>query len=249
MNIALVDDMPQDLKGFVAVLQDYAAINQLPLEVTTFTSAEAFLADYQPLKYTVIFLDIYMDGITGIQAAEQIRRRDQDTILVFLTTSDEHRAEAFQYHAYDYVRKPVDAGQLFRVMDDILRRHTEWMEQRFSFSSNRREYSLPHGDIMYVQSAGHMVEVVDRNGRSYSARSTFAQVCEQLEGDKRFLLILRGILVNMDYITGITRDSCFLQGERRLPLNVKKRKTIEQLWHNYKFAKIRSAALRKEAFQ
>ena len=72
MNIALVDDMPRELSRLSGIIEEYAAEHQLPVELVTFDSAEALLKAYRPLQYTLIFMDIYMEGMAGVEAVKKI---------------------------------------------------------------------------------------------------------------------------------------------------------------------------------
>ena len=244
MNLALVDDNRAERDGLRDILRAYGAANRLELGIDVFPSAEALLADYRPFRYTVIFLDIYMDGMSGVEAARRIRALDDDVLLVFLTTSGEHMPEAFRVHAYDYIQKPADAGRLYRALDDILKRHTT-DSVKLTFTSGRTEVGLPYEEIAAVCSAGHYLEITDRKGAVYKARMTFSSARELLDRDGRFLQILRGILVNMDCIQDFVGGVCRLKGGLQLPINVRNRKKIEQTWQNYVFSRIRTEALER----
>lgn len=122
MNIAIVDDAKEEIDNLKSILMDYASIHQLDIKLHCFSSAEKLLADYRPFQYTVIFMDIYMENMTGIQAAEHIRSVDSETLLIFLTTSTEHMPDAFRCHAFDYIPKSTGQEHIFRVMDDILKK-------------------------------------------------------------------------------------------------------------------------------
>ena len=69
---------------------------------------------------------------------------------------------------------------------------------------------------------------------------TFASISDILSEDIRFLPIMRGILVNMDYITSLKNGSCFIAGDIQTPITLKKEKQLEQIWKNYIFNKIRN---------
>ena len=71
MNIAMVDDNPADLKRMKEALTEYAAANRMELEFHSFSSGEALLSDYRPFLYTVIFLDVFMDGMNGMKNASR----------------------------------------------------------------------------------------------------------------------------------------------------------------------------------
>ena len=76
MNIAIVDDLTVDLQKLKILLEQYASMHRIDLEISCFHSAESFLAEYRPYQYTILFLDIFMDGMTGVEAAGKIREMD-----------------------------------------------------------------------------------------------------------------------------------------------------------------------------
>ena len=238
MNIAIVEDNREDREALEALLRSYAAIHRADFETTHFSDAGLLLSAYQPLQYTVIFLDIFLEGTSGLEAANEIRRQDKDTILIFITTSDEHQADALHVHAFDYITKPISQEDIYRVMDDILSQYTAADTRRLTFTSSRKEYSLAYSEIANYQ------EILDKYGESYKTRMTFSAVSGELAQDSRFLRILRGIFVNMDYVTGFRDGTCLLYNSPPLPLNVRYARQIEQVWKNYTFSKLRTEALR-----
>lgn len=246
MNIAIVDDRTVDLDNLQKTLEQYAAIRQRELTLTAFSSAEELLAHFRPGMYETIFLDIYMGGMSGVEAAEKIRAVDPDVFLVFLTSSGEHMPEAFQLHAFDYLQKPAQPDRVFRVLNDI------WMrmpapEASLAFTQDRIDIKLPYKNIVAVETAGHYLQITDRDGTAYRPRMTFAAVSELLTRDKRFLPIIRGVLVNLDYVTGFGDGICRVQGktEMRFPVNVREAKKIQQIWRDYVFDKIRGNDLHR----
>lgn len=236
MNIALVDDHAGDRLRLEQMLKEYAMIHRLDLSVDHFSGGEAFLCGYEPFRYAVIFLDIYMGGATGIETARSIREVDDDAKLVFLTTSESHRADAFDLFAVSYLTKPCTQEQVFRTLDHILRLRTD-PEKRFTFSYNRQGFSLPLGEIVSLETDGNYLTIIDCRGQAYRTRMTFSAAMEQL--DPRFLELQKGIAVNMDRIAQIQDGRCRMQSGASFPLRVRSQKDLREKWLNYKFAKIR----------
>ncbi len=248
MNIAIIDDVPDEIKDVTAFLKQYAALNQIEIEIERFSCAESFLKKYRPLLFTVIFMDIYLEGMTGIEAAGRIRKTDRSAALVFLTASEEHRADAFHCHAYDYLTKPVQKDSLFRTMDDLLRIETEMDEQRFLFSSNRREYSLPYSEITCIQTesnGSNYLEIMDVSGNTYRTRMTFSSVSRQLMEDNRFILLQSSVLVNLEHIALLKENCAVLVGGEQLPFSGRKAREIRHVWQNFMFSKIRDRSCRR----
>ena len=246
MNIAIVEDMPVDAEILRAQLIAYASQKRLVMDIHCFASAEELLEEYHPLKYTVVFLDIFMNGMNGVEAARKLREADSDTLLVFLTASKEHMPDAFKVHAYDYIEKPSETHRLYALMDDILKHINREAEiPRLNFVSRRQEYSLPYSEIVSIVTIANYLEITDSSGDVSRARMTFTAAAEQLTKDQRFLMIMRGILVNMDYVTGISDNTCRLSDGRQLPVTVKSSKKIEQTWKNYCFSQNRKDPLKR----
>ena len=181
-----------------------------------------------------------MGGLSGIETAEKLRAVDDDSILIFMTTSESHRSEAFSVFATAYLSKPVTDEKVFRNMDHILRLKTE-RENRFSFAFDRQEYSLRYSEICSVETDGNYLLIKDREGKTYRTRMTFTHAEQML--DSRFLILMKGIIVNMDYIEQIKETQCVMQGGSVFPLHVKNAKELQQKWLNYKFTVIREATI------
>lgn len=235
MNIAIVDDEMRESDRLSEIIKEYASLSGLSLTLSVYHNAEEILDAYKPYAYTAIFMDIYMAGQTGVDAARKILGSDRNAIIIFLTSSEVHMPDAFSIHAYDYINKPAEKKRIFKVLDDVLIRQTEFdTDKRLCFESNKETVSLAYHDILYVKTGErNYLEIMDGYGNTYTTRLTFSETSQSLLSDKRFLLILRGILVNMDYITRIKEGICYLTGDIRLPVNVKKQKELETIWQNY----------------
>ena len=240
MNIAVIDDLPEERENIRHILADYAAASRVSLSVSTFSCAEKLLANYRPLQYSAVFLDIYMEGMSGIEAAQKIRETDRDSLIVFLTTSEDHMPEAFRLHAYEYIIKPVDRNDLFLVMDDILRRTTPVEAPRFSFTTSQGDAAVSYDDLVMVGTDAHnYLEVMDKTGSTQQTRMTFQTANDILLKDKRFLLVRRGVIVNMAFIRDFDDCLCHLTSRASIPISSRSRKKLEQVWDNYLMDRMR----------
>ena len=245
MNIAITDDLPREREKIMRILSEYSASAHIDLDISEYSSAEDFMEDYRPLRYSAVFLDIYMDGMTGIEAARKIRETDKDTIIVFLTTSEDHMPDAFRLHAYEYIVKPVRKEDIFPMMDDILKRTTPVKSPSFSFPVQQGEASVFHDDLVVVKTDAHNYLVVqDKEGNEFLTRMTFAAAGDLLLKDKRFLTVRRGVIVNMAYIQRFDDVLLYLTVGDPIPISVRNRKKLEQIWDNYLVDRMRSDILK-----
>lgn len=239
MFIAVVDDQKEARESLREQIREYAAIHGQALSVRAFPSAESFLADFRPNLYLAIFLDIYMEGKTGIEAGMELRRTDNQVALVFLTTSPDHMPDAFRCHAYDYLLKPTDRDRVFGVLDGILRLRTEVCD-RLPIRADGRDYRLPLPDILSVEAQGHYTKIRTRDGAVYLPLMSFSSVKESLAHDSRFITLVRGVMVNLDYVVGFQDGLCRLSDRSTLPVNIRSQTLVETLWETYKFNRVRA---------
>lgn len=243
MNIAIIDDIPQELERISRLINEYADYRHLSLDVKTFKSAEDFLSDYRPFSYTLIFMDIYMNGMTGVDAAATIRETDNKTLIVFLTTSPDHTFDAFNVHAYGYILKlPEDEAlraDIFRTLDDVTALRAP-SEDVITVSADGENKVIPFSIILYAQAEKNYIKITDINNESCRCRMTFSNMLSLLNTDSRFLQINRGVLINMDYIDTFEKDVCVLQGGHILPINLREQKKLNQIRKNYIFSKLQN---------
>ena len=96
MRVAIVDDLRTDAELLQGMLR-----TRLPAGcfVDVYESGRAFLTS--EVKHDLVFMDVVMDGMNGIEAAHALREWDMACLLVFLTTSREYAWDAFPVHPFD----------------------------------------------------------------------------------------------------------------------------------------------------
>lgn len=125
-------------------------------------------------------------------------------------------------------------------MNDVVSKHSaEHITKDFSFNVDKIEYKLPYDMILSVKSDRHYLDIYTWDGKSYKTRMNFSDVSKMLLEDKRFLSVLRGIIINMDYIIEMHDGICILEKDTRLPISLKNQKQLEQTWHTYMFEKVK----------
>ena len=240
MKICIVDDEAECSEALQSLLNEYVTARGLDLEIDTFSDSASFLAVFHPDTYSLIFLDIFIDDMTGLEIAQQIRQQSDRCMLVFCTTSLDSMAGAFSTHAYDYIVKPVTAERVTKLMDDALRVLPK-IERYLTFTCNRQEVRLFLSDCVSVTTSGHYLDITDRNDNVYRTRLTLSELREMTKSDERFLLINKGIVVNMDYIRTIEERICVLSNGEQFPIKVRESAEIAKQWQDYCFAQIREA--------
>ncbi len=119
MKIAVCDDDWQELERISSFLDTYRRERKVPLTYKTFQSATGLISSMGSGDYDILLLDILMPGMTGMQAAHEIRTFDAGVKIVFLTSSPEFAVESYTVKAYDYILKPVSRDKLFSILEAV----------------------------------------------------------------------------------------------------------------------------------
>ncbi len=241
MRIAIADDAAVDRLLLAEIIKEAAIACRCRTDVDRFENGEDFLNAFHPFSYSLIFLDIYMNGLSGIETAKKIRETDSEVKIIFVTTSSDHMPEAFDVHAYQYIRKTDGKQAILQKVTGLLaevQKEQSATPAAFHFISDRQEIALPYSSILCVESNGHYTIVTDRRLKKYRVRLTFSDTAASLSEDRRFLVINRGILVNMDYIRSFEGGICTLTHDISFPINVKKSRDINEQRQQYIFSRI-----------
>ena len=153
LQIAICEDIPADAELLVSHITESGIASQHE----TFSSGEALLAAFVPGKYDLIFLDIYMGGIKGVDAAAQIRGADRTVTLAFTTTSTEHTLESYRLKAASYLEKPVKQEDVREILSLVLaKRNTAAYITLLIEGVNRK---IPVESILFFEQRNHAVMV------------------------------------------------------------------------------------------
>ena len=234
MNIAIIDDIASDAEQLKHIITSYFENRQIPTEIRYFSSAEAFFDDYRPGNFQILFLDIYMDGITGMEAARRIRNQSDDCILVFVTTSSEFAVESYDVNAAYYLLKPFQPEKLCQILDSF--RLKEALHARYiEIISDRVPVRVPLHSILYSDTFRNAVCLHTDAGplRSYL---TFHKFEEQIRDCHNFLSCYRGCMVNMDRIQEATDDGFLLDNGETVQIRKRGSAAIRKAYLQYLFS-------------
>lgn len=243
MKVAIADDNHQVLTEVKNLLGSFFEQRAIPLDLAVFDSAQDFIDSLSKETYDLVIMDIYFDGqsLTGVDAIRALRQTDRRANVVFLTDSSDHMADAFQVHAFSYVIKGQLDTMLPQVMEDLLAVIT--VRRSITLSSGKQTIILPIEEIASIETDGHYLVISSTDGEVQRIRMTFSEITKKLEHAKEFLLINKGILVNMDQIRTFENKMVVLMNGTQLPARVRGYAGIVRQWHDYNFDKLRGGGI------
>ncbi|MBQ7155202.1 MAG: response regulator transcription factor [Synergistaceae bacterium] len=243
LNIAIVDDTLSDvvrLKNFIRNWS-YGGACELGI-IHSYASGEEMLKDFAPKVFQIVFMDIVMDKLNGIETARQLRQEDTELLIVFMTTSDEYAFQAFPVHPFDYVLKPYSKNRVEKVLDEAVRVLTA-SDPTVTIKAANSDYTIPMRLVSSVVSQGHTVEINLTNGESILSTKTFKEVEKLFEEDSRFLLCNRGIIVNMSQISAQEKGVFVMKDGTRYPIRVNGQSKITAAFSRYLINSMRAREL------
>lgn len=234
MKIAIIDDSPADRQSLAEHLHTYKKTHKIACALQEFVCAEDFFKCFVPGAFDLVFLDIYMKEMDGMEAARKIYETDKHCKIIFLTVSMEHAQLSYSVHAVYYLMKPLDQTQF---------------EQAMAFCNFRPENTVPFlsleidgvrqqidtRQILYIDYQNRMVHI-HFSKYALSLNKSFRDITSLLETDARFLTIFRGVMVNMQHIARHEDIFFVLDNGKRLQITIRSKKAIAQAYRNYVFS-------------
>ena len=207
-RIAICDDESLFAEELKELLSGYMMEKGLVFEIDIYGSGEALIElGIEVIKYTAVFLDINMEKIDGIKAAEKIREISREVFIVFVTAFVNYSLEGYRLDVVRYLLKGnVDFPSMVNECVDALVDKLSYSvtKREFDFKEGKREISLER--LLYVESNLHKLEfhVMEDDLKIYTMYETLNALESKLVA-KDFVRIHQSYLVNIKYIKNVVR--------------------------------------------
>lgn len=224
IRVGVVEDDAVGTQRVLDHLRRYQDEHGVTFEVRTFRDGRDIVRGYRP-DFDVIFLDIQMEHLNGLEAARRIRTVDADVALIFVTNMAQYAIKGYEVDALSYLVKPVPyfafSQQLKRSIDRARRVDTDSIVLAASGGSLAR---VPLTDIVYIESIRHRI-VVHTIDRVYAFTGTLKAFETDLSG-KGFFRSNNCYLVNLRHVTAVNQSSCVLLGDVELAVSRPRRRAF-----------------------
>lgn len=235
LEIAVCDDERFYREKIEKVLKEYLAEHELEYRIQFFPSGEEFLSRSENrVKYDIVFMDINMEKVDGIQAAMQMRSFHSNTYLVLVTAFINYVLEGYKVNAVRYIMKDTLDTAIAECMDAIMEK---MKVARVSFSFVEGERKLYTDNILYVESRKHksVFFYMESEILKYQIYEKLDWVEQKLSGF-HFLRIHKSYLVNMKHIRRISNYTAVLDTGEELPVPRPKFQAAKEAFVAYKGA-------------
>lgn len=240
MNIAIIDDLAECRSDIQSCLHRFFKLHYAMESLCTkeFSCGEDFLSAFRKDAYDLIFIDQYMQSLSGIDTAKKIREIDRLVTLVFITTSKEHAIDSYQVRASGYLLKPFSYEAFEHTL--LLLGIEKLRNARFICIQNEK---ILLREILWCDVSGHYVHIHTQERGNLRCRTRFAEVADMLLDYPQFLPCYKGCLVNLDHVERLDELCFVLTSGDRILFSKRERKKIENGYHTYLFQKAREEEL------
>lgn len=223
IRVAVCDDMHEVVREINGYLLEYQDQNDLKIGVSNFYTAEELWEFLKTNHCDLIFLDIELDRMNGIELGKRIRNElnDQDIKIIIISAMEGYYKQLFDIQPLNFLLKPVDKVKLFEMIDLTVRLIDE-KNHIFAFKNKDGLHRLKVKDILFFESYKHNFKVVTLDN-TYEFRSTSSEIMVQLSGFG-FIQIHRSYIVNYDQIKKITPEELLMFNDAVIPIPKEKRK-------------------------
>ncbi len=217
-KIAVCDDEQIFIDDVVAKLKEQSE----QCEISEYTSGEELLDS--PLDFNIIFLDIEMTGINGINTAFLLRERKYDGMIIFLTSHTEFMPDAFKVKAFRFLDKPLDNENFNEAFSEAKKEILNTEHILLSDRSGKKVY-LKLIDIVYLEAYGDGTYIYGNTGNVYDTDKPLKYWKEQI-GSEHFYQIHKSFIVSYLYVSAILKsDQVAMRGIEQ-PLDISRRNVV-----------------------
>lgn len=234
IKIAVCDDDIAFTGTTQTFLDQIAKEQHLELEVSIFLSGKSLVQEYQEINhFDLIFLDIEMNGMDGIETAKLIREKDYHVLIVYISSHEEYLRQLFEAEPFRFLKKPVGYEDFLSVFLLAQKRISAMQNNYFCFRSGKNITKILCKDILYFESSGRKV-LLHTLQHSYEFYDKLNHIEENLK-DFQFVRIHKAYLVNIDNVESFQYERLSLTDGTILSISDKNRPRLRnEFWHYFK---------------
>ena len=215
LRIAVCDDEQSMCDKIRTMLSGFFRGKNMEIDILQFSGGRELLKYDQAID--IVFLDIQMNGIDGMETARELRRRKFKGFLIFITVLQERVFQAFEVQAYDYLVKPVEEASFEKMMERLLASMQSAEKANLLVRKGYESRLISFDEIVFC-------EIIDRKVYLHLASSEVVDFYERIEKletklDDRFFRCHRSFLINLRYLKSYKNGTAYMEGGKEIPVS------------------------------
>lgn len=230
IKFAICDDEPIMVHEISNQLSQYMDGRKItPYSVTSFSNGCSLLES--DCNFDIVFLDIQMEHLNGMETAKMLRQRKNHSLLIFVTVLKECVFDAFEVEAFDYLLKPLDSGHFKRTMDRIIKSLQQRETKNIVVQRGTSCDVILLAEIVYFEVQGRKIYIHQRSGKITDYYDKLDDLAQRIDG--RFFRCHRSYLVNIEYVRGCNAGQVILSQGDKIPVSRLRERDLTQALLRY----------------
>ena len=216
IKIGVLEDEVSCFDTLNRFLRKYAEERNVELDIELYTDGMKLL-ETNFTRYDILFLDIQVPMVNGLQAARRIREKDKNVILIFITNLAQYAICGYEVEAMDYILKPIKYPSICFRMDKAVERVRARKKDSLTLHVGRKNIRIDTSEIYYVEANRHQTIYHTREGK-YSVWESFTDAKKKLEGHS-FAQCHGSYLCNLKWVTQVTDSEAVIANSDKLKIS------------------------------
>ena len=228
IDIAIVEDSKEQAAVLESHIKAYSTEHKLAVSISVFYDAITFLEKYS--AFHIVYMDIMMPMLNGMDAAKLLREKDEKVILIFVTTMRQYAIQGYEVSAYDFIVKPITYPEFALKFTKVLGKLDQALPADVFIRTDTSFVRLAPKDILYVEVKGHHCIYHTLNGE-YRQYQTMKSAESALSG-QCFVRCNNFLLVNLTHVDRIEGMTAYVGGSA-LQISHPRRKAFSEAFSQY----------------
>ena len=234
LRIAVCDDNSEFLEQAVDLIKRWSEQSSTPLEIYRFDNGDELIAKNAVVRIDIIFLDIIMPLLNGMDTAKELRQTNTNVKIIFLTSSSEFALESYAVKAYDYLLKPISYEKIKNVLDECNYAFDK-EPKNIVFKTAYGYQKLFYYDIEYAEAQNKKVVIYLRSGKTVDATEPFYFFVKRLTDCDGFFKCHRSYLVYIQNVDHFNMTEIITKSGHRVPIARGYGKAFQEAYFSWMF--------------
>lgn len=236
IQIAVCDDDKREVKELKKRLAEYESNSDASFQTSFYDKSEELLRELESTAACEIYLlDILMPGISGIEIGRKIREKNENAVIIYITSSPDFALDAFGVFAQRYLLKPVKEEDFRKVMDYAVA-CSKQVPRFFSIKTSYGQQSFMYEDIEFIENKSRMIHIHTREGKeiiSKFIRQSFESLMQEVLLEDNFIQVHKSYIINMECVQIYRSNQLTMQSGKLVPVSRNRQVEVKRKYLQY----------------